>query len=97
MISDKCKQRFGGMTRAGIADQLILMECKRKSDGKIVNVVCGAYQDPNGGDIVTIPYAELIDPAKGDPEDQYCPPGENGTFINADEENKHQFSLRTGK
>lgn len=75
MLSDGQKQVFGNLLRAGENDQLILLECKRARDGKIVSVICGTYHD--GESYLIFPYAEIIDPANGEPTEQYYHPDEN--------------------
>jgi hypothetical protein len=75
MLNEVQKQVFGNLLRAGEHDQLNLLECKRARDGKIVAVICGTYH--NGEEYLMFPYAELIDPANGEPTEPYYPPDED--------------------
>ena len=71
MISETDKEQFADLLRAAESDKLILMECRRKSDGKVVNLICGAYYE--GEEFNLLPYADLLDRSEGDPIDKYQP------------------------
>ena len=76
MINDAVKQNFNTLCDAVKDRRIALMECKRKKDGEIVNLVCATNCDGNG--IVMLPVAEMM---TGDPFEDYYPPDPDGEFF----------------
>jgi len=76
MINDAVKQNFGTLQDAVNRKRIVLMECKRKKDGEIVNLVCATNFD--GNEIIMLPLAEMM---TGDPYEDYYPPDPDGGFF----------------
>ena len=76
MINDAVKQNFTTLCDAVKRKRIVLMECKRKKDNEIVNLVCVTNCDEEG--IVMLPVAEMM---TGDPFEDYYPPDPNGGFF----------------
>lgn len=72
MIHETVGTNFDTLCRAFNDKQTCLMECKRKSDGKIVNLVCAINIE--NGEYIMVPFAEMIDVNDESPFDQYYPP-----------------------
>lgn len=75
MINDAVKQNFNTLLNACENKRLCLMECKRKKDGEIVNLVCAMNYDND--EVVMLPVAEMM---TGDPYEDYFPPKVDGGF-----------------
>jgi len=75
MINDAVKQNFETLQHAVKNGRILLMECKRKKDGEVVNLVCVTNFD--GKEISMLPVAEMM---TGDPYEDYYPPNPNGGF-----------------
>lgn len=80
MINDAVKQNFDTLLHAVMNGRICLMECKRKKDGEIVNLVCVINYDDDGS-VITIPVAEMM---TGDPFEDYFPPNPDGGFFEDD-------------
>jgi hypothetical protein len=76
MINEEYTQNFNTLIAAVEAKRVCLMECKRKRDGEIVNLVCAINYD--GDEMVMLPFAEMM---TGDPFEDYYPPDPNGGFF----------------
>lgn len=76
MINDAVTQNFETLCDAVKWDRIVLMECKRKKDGEIVNLVCATNFD--GKEIIMLPLAEMM---TGDPFEDYFPPNSDGGFF----------------
>ena len=76
MINDASKQNFDTLQDAVISKRICLVECKRKKDGEIVNLVCATNFD--NGEVVMLPLAEMM---TGDPYEDYYPPDPDGGFF----------------
>jgi hypothetical protein len=72
MIDETVGKNFDTLGRAFEEKCACLMECKRKSDGKIVNLICAV--NAKDGIYTMIPFAEMIDMMDESPFDQYYPP-----------------------
>jgi hypothetical protein len=72
MIGEIDGKNFDTLGRAFEDKHACLMECKRKSDGKIVNLICAVNVKDGIYDLV--PFAEMIDMNDESPFDQYYPP-----------------------
>jgi|WetSurMetagenome_2_1015567.scaffolds.fasta_scaffold476986_2 hypothetical protein len=79
MINDAVKQNFNTLCDAVKNRRIVLMECKRKKDNEIVNLVCATNHD--GNEIVMLPVAEMM---LGDPFEDYYPPDPDGGFFEGD-------------
>jgi len=76
MINDAVAQNFDTLCDAVKCDRIIIMECKRKKDGEVVNLVCATNFD--GKEITMLPLAEMM---TGDPFEDYYPPNPDGGFF----------------
>lgn len=76
MINDAVKQNFNTLCNAVKYDRISLMECKRKKDDEVVNLVCVINHE--GKEIVMLPVAEMM---IGDPFEDYYPPDPDGGFF----------------
>ena len=84
MIDETVSINFDTLCRAFDDKKTCLMECKRKSDGKIVNLICAINIED--GEYIMIPFAEMIDANDESPFDQYSPPDStsDGGFFEGD-------------
>lgn len=69
-IPEHHKENFKTLTRAFEAGRAAIMECTRKSDGKVVALLCAVGTDEEGLYAFT-PLAEMMD---GNPFELYEPP-----------------------
>jgi hypothetical protein len=69
MLTKDQRATTDDVVRAVKRNELILLECRRKADGKIVGVLCRMHAESNG--IHIEPLAEVID---GDGTMLYDPP-----------------------
>lgn len=76
MINDAVQTNFNTLCEAFNYKDTCLMECKRKSDGQIVYMVCAVYRDDK--ECVITPFAEMV---SGNPFDDYYPPNPDGGFF----------------
>jgi hypothetical protein len=79
MINDAVKQNFNTLCDAVKCNRIVIMECKRKKDGEIVNLVCVLNYE--GDEVVFLPVAEMM---TGDPFEDYYPPNPDGGFFEGD-------------
>ena len=79
MINDAVTQNFGTLCDAVKCNRIVIMECKRKKDNEIVNLVCAMNFD--NGEVIMMPLAEMM---TGDPYEDYYPPDPKGGFLEGD-------------
>jgi len=66
------KHNFQTLLRAAGNRDIILIESRRKSDGRYVALLAATYQEPGpGGQFVIVPLGEMVD---GDPYELYEDP-----------------------
>lgn len=82
MIDESVNINFKTLCSAFETQHACLMECKRKSDGKIVNLICAINVEDE--EYMVVPFAEMIDLNDGNPFEMYCPPAEGGGFFEGD-------------
>lgn len=70
------KQNFDSLMRAFRNGDVCLMECKRKSDGEVLAVICATTFDEDGTMTAT-PFAAFFN---GDPYEMLSPPMPEGGF-----------------
>ena len=76
-ISESARANFETLKRAFNRDDVALMECRRRSDGAIVNVICACTFDMEEQAYNFTPFAEM---ASGNPFELYDPPAADGGF-----------------
>lgn len=76
MINDAVNTNFNTLCKAFGDKSTCLMECKRKKDDEIVNLICAVHFD--GKKYAMTPFAEMV---SGNPFDDYCPPALSGGFF----------------
>jgi len=76
MINDAVKQNFITLCDAVKNGRIAIMECKRKKDDEVINLVCALNCE--GNEIVFLPVAEMM---TGDPYEDYYPPDPDGGFF----------------
>jgi hypothetical protein len=76
MINETVTINFHTLCDAFKSNDTCLMECKRKKDGEIVNLICAVHFD--GKEYAMTPFAEMV---SGNPFDDYYPPADNGGFF----------------
>jgi len=76
MINDAVKTNFNTLCEAFGDKNTCLMECERKKDGEIVNLICTVCFD--GKEYEMVPFAEMV---SGNPFDDYYPPNSDGGFF----------------
>lgn len=67
---------FSTLGKAFDAHRVALMEARRRSDGKVVALLC-AVNGERDGSVSFVPFAEML---QGNPYKQYDPPNPNGGF-----------------
>lgn len=80
MINESHTTNFNTLCGAIKNGEVCLMECKRKSDGEVVNLICTIYFD--GKEYTMTPFAEMV---SGNPFEDYYPPKEDGGFFEDDQ------------
>lgn len=79
MINKAVAKNFNTLRKAFGRNETCVMECKRKKDGEVVNLICAVQFD--GKEYVMIPFAEMM---TGDPFEDYYPPNSDGGFLEGD-------------
>ena len=74
-IPESHRKNVNTLTRAANDGRLAAVECRRKSDGKIVTMICAVGNDD--GAFTITPFAEMVD---GNPFELYEPPSPEGGF-----------------
>lgn len=74
-IVQQLKPNFRTLKEACKDGNLALVECKRKSDGRVVAMVCAMGWD--GKEYQMVPLAEMV---YGNPYEMYDPPNPEGGF-----------------
>jgi hypothetical protein len=80
-LDEWAKANFDTLQRAGRADDLALMECRRLTTGEEIPVVC-AVQQVDGDETEFLPLAEMI----ADPYESLEPPDAGGGYREGDDE-----------
>jgi len=76
------KKNFNTLRSAFHFEDVALMECRRRKDGKIVAMICCVDIDKDKNFSFT-PFAEMIN---GNPFDMYDPPNTEGGFHGSEEQ-----------
>jgi hypothetical protein len=76
MINEAMTTNFKTLCKAFNNENTCLMECKRKKDGEIVNLICAVHFD--GKEYAMTPFAEMV---SGNPFEDYYPPESGGGFF----------------
>lgn len=80
MALAKHHNNFATLRRAWEGNNVALMECRRRSDGADVALICAVGRE--GDDYVFTPLAEMVN---GNPYDMYDPPTPDGGFVGPEE------------
>lgn len=78
-ICQKTAPNFETLRRAFHEGQVCLLEARRRSDGRVVALLCAVNHEPDGGGEF-VPLAEMT---QGNPYEQYDPPLTEGGFHEA--------------
>lgn len=74
-IDDSSRKNFETLNRAWHDGNVALVQCRRRSDGATVSMICAVgYVD---GEYVITPFAEMVN---GNPFELYDPPKSGGGF-----------------
>lgn len=76
MINEAVRTNFNTLLNAVENKRICMMECKRKKDNEIVNLVC--VMNFENDETVMIPVAEMM---TGNPFEDYYPPNPDGGFL----------------
>ena len=76
MIGKTVAINFDTLCKAFASNDTCLMECKRKRDGEVVNLICAVHFD--GKEYAMTPFAEMV---SGNPFEDYYPPSPNDGFF----------------
>ena len=80
-IPEGYRTNFNTLLQAAETRDLALMECRRRSDGATVFLVCAVGEEETG-EFVFSPFAQMID---GNPYELYDPPNPDGGFVELEE------------